>query len=162
MHERTSTRWGARTCFQRTERFGRIAGRDDELAKLPGVPPHRLLADLAALTDRKHVDGKDLVARCVFEAGWRLTSSGSGHVRTLLESACTPRSGEAISMKPIVLLVIASAALVGCNRQFWGSAPATTPNHTYVVGSENAGAQVWLCQTDVKAECTPVVVQEAE
>lgn len=47
----------------------------------------------------------------------------------------------------------------GCATQFMGTAPSAAPGKTYVVGSTNSKAAVWLCPTG-GGDCKEVDVGE--
>jgi len=61
----------------------------------------------------------------------------------------------------MMLIALMSASTVGCATQFMGTAPALSPGKTYVAGSDQSEAAIWLCATN-GAECQQVNVTEKE
>jgi hypothetical protein len=64
-------------------------------------------------------------------------------------------------MKKTVLLILGVLATssAGCATYFNGSAPTTSPQKAYVVGSKANRAQVWLCPT-TGGDCQEVEVSD--
>lgn len=66
-------------------------------------------------------------------------------------------------MKSLSFLFLGAvaAATAGCSTQFMGTAPATAPGKTYVVGARQNRAAIWLCQKN-GSECQWVDVDDDE
>jgi hypothetical protein len=65
-------------------------------------------------------------------------------------------------MRPVfALIALVGASTMGCATQFMGTAPGLTPGKTYVAGSDQNDAAIWVCATN-GAECQPVDITEKE
>lgn len=64
-------------------------------------------------------------------------------------------------MRLLITVIALAGASTGCSTQFMGTAPALTPGKTYVAGSAQSDAAIWLCTTN-GAECQRVDVTETE
>ena len=61
-------------------------------------------------------------------------------------------------VRSLLCFMLAAIAVSGCASQFMGTAPAATPQSSYVVGSYDSEAAIWLCKQGAK--CSRVAVSD--